>query len=234
MAAFFVFFTVQYGVTGLLEEEKLGTLPRLLAAPVPPWSVQVGKALGSAVLGVASLTVLAVASNLVLGADWGPPLGVAILILALVVAAVGLMGLVGSFARTAEQAGNAQAIVAIVLGMTGGVFFPIPTDTALLRLLGAPRRTPGSCAVSGTSWGPVGGAPRSRPLPRSPRSGSSRPSQPPGSCGGGGRGEPHPDHRLDGAGAPLPRPLQPVLRAAVPAAAGRAHRRGVRRQLRRP
>jgi ABC-2 type transport system permease protein len=137
MAAFFVFFTVQYGVTGLLEEEKLGTLPRLLAAPVPPWSVEVGKALGSAVLGVASLTVLAVASNLVLGADWGPPLGVAILILALVVAAVGLMGLVGSFARTAEQAGNAQAIVAIVLGMTGGVFFPIPTDTALLRLLGA-------------------------------------------------------------------------------------------------
>jgi ABC-2 type transport system permease protein len=137
MAAFFVFFTVQYGVTGLLEEEKLGTLPRLLASPIPPWSVQAGKALGSAVLGLVSLLVLAMASRLLLGADWGPPVGVGILLVALVVAAVGLMGLVGSFARTAEQASNSQAIVAIVLGMSGGVFFPIPTDTVLLRVLGA-------------------------------------------------------------------------------------------------
>jgi ABC-2 type transport system permease protein len=135
MAAFFVFFTVQYGVTGMLEERKQGTMPRLLAAPIPPWSTQVGKALGAAVLGLLSLSVLAAASALVLGADWGPPGGVALLIVALVVAAVGLMGLVGSFARTAEQAGNAQSIVAIVLGMTGGVFFPIPSESVLLRIV---------------------------------------------------------------------------------------------------
>jgi ABC-2 type transport system permease protein len=134
MAAFFVFFTVQFGVTGLLEERKQGTLPRLLAAPISPWAVQVGKALGAAMLGLVSLTVLAIASALLLGADWGPPAAVAVLIVALVVAAVGLMGLVGSFARTAEQAGNAQAIVAIVLGMAGGVFFPIPSEALLLRL----------------------------------------------------------------------------------------------------
>jgi ABC-2 type transport system permease protein len=134
MAAFFVFFTVQFGVTGLLEERKQGTLPRLLAAPISPWAVQVGKALGAALLGLFSLTVLAIASALLLGADWGPPAAVAMLIVALVVAAVGLMGLVGSFARTAEQAGNAQAIVAIVLGTAGGVFFPIPSDALLLRL----------------------------------------------------------------------------------------------------
>jgi ABC-2 type transport system permease protein len=134
MAAFFVFFTVQYGVTGMLEERKQGTMPRLLAAPIPPWSTQVGKALGAAVLGLVSLSVLAVASAFILGADWGPPGGVAVLIVALVVAAVGLMGLVGSFARTAEQAGNAQSIVAIVLGMTGGVFFPIPSESLLLRI----------------------------------------------------------------------------------------------------
>jgi ABC-2 type transport system permease protein len=134
MAAFFVFFTVQYGVTGLLEERKQGTLPRLLTAPIPPWSIQAGKALGAAVLGVGSLTVIAVASALLLGADWGPPLATAILIVALVVAAIGLMALVGSFARTAEQAGNAQSIVAIVLGTAGGVFFPIASDALLLRL----------------------------------------------------------------------------------------------------
>ena len=137
MAAFFVFFTVQWGVTGLLEEKQLGTAPRLLAAPIAPWSIQVGKALGAALLGLVSLTVLAVAGDLLLGAEWGPPLGVAILIVALVLAAVGLMGLVGSFARTAEQAGNAQSIVAIVLGMAGGVFFPLPGDHAVVRFAAA-------------------------------------------------------------------------------------------------
>jgi ABC-2 type transport system permease protein len=168
MAAFFVFFTVQYGVTGMLEERKQGTMPRLLAAPIPPWSTQVGKALGAAVLGLLSLSVLAVASAVVLGADWGPPGGVALLIVALVVAAVGLMGLVGSFARTAEQAGNAQSIVAIVLGMTGGVFFPIPSESVLLRICRPPRPMPGSCGVSATPRR-RGTGPLPCPLPRPSR-----------------------------------------------------------------
>jgi ABC-2 type transport system permease protein len=134
MAAFFVFFTVQFGVTGLLEERTLGTLPRLLAAPIPVWSVQVGKALGAAALGLVSMTVLAVTSSLLLGARWGPPLGVAVLIVAIVGAAVGLMALVGSFARTSEQAGNYQSIVAIVLGMLGGVFIPLPVTSGPLAV----------------------------------------------------------------------------------------------------
>jgi ABC-2 type transport system permease protein len=133
MAAFFVFFTVQFGVIGLLEEKQQGTMARLLAAPIRPAAIQVGKVLGSFVLGIGSMTVLALASHLLLGADWGPPLGVAILIVSLVLAAIGLMALVGSFARTAEQAGNFQSIVAVVLGMLGGVFFPVPGDSAFLR-----------------------------------------------------------------------------------------------------
>jgi ABC-2 type transport system permease protein len=137
MAAFFVFFTVQYGVIGLLEERKQGTLPRLLAAPIASWSVEVGKLIGAATLGLLSMTVLAVASRLLLGADWGPAGGVALLVVSLVVAAVGLMAFVGSFARTAEQAGNAQAIVAVVLGLAGGVFFPIPGDSLPLRVAAA-------------------------------------------------------------------------------------------------
>jgi ABC-2 type transport system permease protein len=125
MAVFFLFFTVQYGVTGLLEERDLGTLPRLLAAPIGAGAVHLGKALGAFVLGVVSMTVLAVASSLLLGAHWGHPAGVAILIVAGVLSALGIMALVGSFARTAEQAGNLQSIVALILGLLGGVFFPV-------------------------------------------------------------------------------------------------------------
>jgi ABC-2 type transport system permease protein len=79
--------------------------------------------------------VLWVASRVLLGAEWGRPLGVAVMLVAIVMAALGLMALVGSFARTAEQAGNLQAIVAIVLGMLGGVFFPLPLDEGVLRLV---------------------------------------------------------------------------------------------------
>ena len=80
------------------------------------------------------MAVLSVASTLILGADWGPAGGVALLVVALVSAAIGLMALVGSFAKTAEQAGNFQSIVAVVLGLLGGVFFPVPGDGGVLRL----------------------------------------------------------------------------------------------------
>ncbi len=58
MAVFFLFFTVQFGVTSLLEERREGTLQRLFAAPIARSSVYVGKAVTSLVLGVASMTVL--------------------------------------------------------------------------------------------------------------------------------------------------------------------------------
>lgn len=135
MASFFVFFVVGSGVLGRLEERQLNTLPRLLAAPIPPGAIPVGKALGSLVVGSASMTVLVAASTLLLGAEWGPVGGVAILVIALVLTAMAVMALVGSFARTAEQASNFQSIVAIVLGMLGGAFFPLPGDGVVFTVL---------------------------------------------------------------------------------------------------
>ncbi|MFP4233536.1 MAG: ABC transporter permease [Nitriliruptoraceae bacterium] len=137
MAAFFVFFVVQYGITGMLEERDLGTLSRLQAAPIAPGAIQLAKVLGAFLLGLASVSVLAVASNVLLGARWGPPLGVAILLVALVLAAMGVMALVGQFARTAEQAGNYQSVVAVVLGLAGGVFVPVTSDAGVIRFLTA-------------------------------------------------------------------------------------------------
>jgi len=130
MAIFFLFFTVTFGITGYLEEGQQGTLPRLLAAPITLVAVHVGKALGAFVLGIVSMTVLAIASDLVLDAPWGPAdmagvLGVGVLIVAAVIASLGVMALVGSFAKTVEQAGNLQSIVALILGLIGGVFFPV-------------------------------------------------------------------------------------------------------------
>ncbi len=135
LAAFFVFFIVQLGVTGLLDEERDGTLARLLAAPVPRRAVLLGKVLSSIAIGVVSMAVLAEASTLVMGARWGDPLGVALLIVALVAAAAGVLMLVAGLARTAEAAGNLQSIIAITLGSVGGAFFRVPAQNGLLRVL---------------------------------------------------------------------------------------------------
>lgn len=125
MAVFFLFFTVQFGVLGLLEEEREGTLPRLMAAPIGRVTVVAGKALLAFALGVISMTILVLGTQTLMGARWGVPLGVALLIVAGVLAAVGIMGLVAAGAKTAEGAGNLGSIIAVILGMLGGVFFPV-------------------------------------------------------------------------------------------------------------
>jgi len=135
MAVFFLFFTVQFGVTGLLEEERQGTLARLMAAPIPRVSVIAGKAILAFILGVVSMAVLVVATTLLMEADWGAPLGVAVLVIAGVLSAVGIMGLVASVAKTPEGAGNLGAIIAVVLGMLGGTFFPIASSGGILANL---------------------------------------------------------------------------------------------------
>jgi len=125
MAVFFLFFTVQFGISTLLDERRDGTLARLLAAPCSRAAIIAGKALTSIVLGFVGTVALALASSLLLGANWGNVVGVAVLILAGVLAATAVMALVVTIARTPEQAGYWQAIVALVLGMFGGTFFPV-------------------------------------------------------------------------------------------------------------
>ncbi|MFC3890858.1 ABC transporter permease [Lentzea rhizosphaerae] len=142
MAVFFLFFAVQPGVTGLLDERRNGTLARLLAAPVRRSSILTGKLLTSVVVGVVSMTVLVVASSLLMGARWGHPVGVAALVLSGVLAATGAMAVVAAIAKTSEQAGGWQAIVAIVLGALGGAFFPVTQAGGVLEKLSlvAPHR----------------------------------------------------------------------------------------------
>jgi linearmycin/streptolysin S transport system permease protein len=135
MAIFFLFFAVQFGTASLLEERRDGTLARMLVAPISRRAVLVGKLLTSMVVGLVSLVVLAVATHFLLSARWGNVLGVAVLIIAAVLAASAVMTLVATLARTPEQAGSWQAMVALVLGMLGGAFFPVAQAGGVLATL---------------------------------------------------------------------------------------------------
>ncbi len=135
MAIFFVFFTVQSGVTGLLEERRTGTMPRLLSAPIPRSAVLVGKMMAAFVVGVVSVVVLMVVTTMIIDADWGPIGGVALLVLAGVFAAMGIAALIGGFSGNAEQAASVGSIVGIVIGFLGGTFFDVSQAGGLLAQL---------------------------------------------------------------------------------------------------
>jgi len=136
MAIFFLFFTAQFGVLSLLSERRQGTLPRLVAAPIRPWAIVAGKAIGSFVMGIVAMAVLVLASSLMLGARWGDPIGVALLVLAAVIAAMGITALITTVATTEEQAGGWNAIVAVTLAILGGAFFDLSQGPEILSQVG--------------------------------------------------------------------------------------------------
>lgn len=135
MAIFFLFFTAQYGALSLLTERQQGTMARLLAAPIHPWAIVLGKSLGSFVLGIVATGVLALASTYVLGASWGDAFGVTLLVLGAVTAATGITALVTTLARTEAQADGLNSIVAVSLAVLGGTFIPLSQAPDLLGQL---------------------------------------------------------------------------------------------------
>ena len=135
MAVFFLFFTVQFGISSIVDERRDGTLARMLAAPIHRGSVLAGKLITSLALGTLSMVVLAAGTHFLLGAHWGNPLGVAALIVAGVIAATAVMALVATLARTSDQAQAWQSMVALVLGMLGGTFFPVAQAGGVLAVL---------------------------------------------------------------------------------------------------
>lgn len=134
-AGFFLLFTVGFGVLGLVAEREQGTLARLRSMPMRPGAVVTAKALVSCVLGVVATTVLLTVGAWFFDVGFGSPLAVAVLVVCVVLASTSIMFIIARIASTAEQAGVAQSIVAIVLGIAGGAFFPIAATGTVGSLL---------------------------------------------------------------------------------------------------
>ena len=134
-AGLFLLFTVGFGVTGLLLERENGTLSRLRSMPIPRWTIVTSKALVSLILGVVSTTILLALGSVLFDADFGSVPAVAALVVCAATAGTSVMFLIVRVAHTSEQAGIATSIVALVLGIGGGAFFPVASAGAIARLL---------------------------------------------------------------------------------------------------
>jgi len=123
MAMLFLFFIIGDGARSIIAERAEGTLPRMLAAPIKPASVLLGKTVGVMIVGVVSMTLVWLITWLGFGASWGDPLGVFLVIVAAVTAISGISLLITGLARTENQADALTTIVALLFAIAGGTFF---------------------------------------------------------------------------------------------------------------
>lgn len=131
----FLFFTVGFGVVGLIVERENGTLARLRSMPMRPNLVVVAKALVSFGMGVVATAILLGAGALLFDTDFGSLPAVTLLVLCASAAATSLTFVIVRVARTSEQASVIQSIVSLLLGIAGGAFVPLQASGWLGTLL---------------------------------------------------------------------------------------------------
>jgi ABC-2 type transport system permease protein len=147
MAMLFVFFLLSAAPRSLLREAETGTLARLRAAPIATASIIAGKALAVGLLGLTSMCVVWLVTSLVFGASWGNPLAVLALLVAFVLAALGITTVVSVYAKTESQADGFVSVVAFLMAMLGGSFLFLGDLPRALQQIA--RLTPNGWALQG-------------------------------------------------------------------------------------
>ena len=122
MAILFLFLTMGAGARSLLVERREGVLARVRAAPVPAAAVLAGKAAAVLVLGLVAFLVVWAVTAVGLGADWGQPVGVVLVIVAVVLAIAGISTVITGLARTEGQADGLTSTITFGLALLGGNF----------------------------------------------------------------------------------------------------------------
>lgn len=156
MALVFLMYAVTYGARSLLVERSQGTLPRLLVSPTSNVQVLAGKVLGIFLTGVAQMAILVLASALFFNLSWGDPLGVAVLILAIVFGACGWGLLITAWARTPGQVAGIGSAIMLTFGLLGGSFISLQNMPVAFQLLA--RITPNAWGLDGFTTLALGGS----------------------------------------------------------------------------
>ena len=134
MAILFLMFSLFDASNSILEEEREGTLARLMSTPTGLATILGGKIGGVFLTGLLQLGVLILASRLLFGLEWGSsPLGLALIAVATVAAASSLGVFIVAFARDASQAGFIGASVALISAILGGTFIAAQQYPAWLQ-----------------------------------------------------------------------------------------------------
>ena len=121
-AMLFLMYTVSLGGRTFLAEQEGGTLARLLVTPTSPMQIITGKMIGIFLTGLVQLLILFLGFRFMLQLDWGPPLPLLAVILAVVLAATGWGSLLAAFARTPGQVMTYGTGMMMLFGIMSGTF----------------------------------------------------------------------------------------------------------------
>jgi ABC-2 type transport system permease protein len=127
MMVLYLFFIAAASAQSILQEEEAGTLARLFTTPTPQSVILGGKVVAGLVTLVVQVVALVLMSSLVFGIDWGEPLPLVLVSLALVLLAASFGLFVTSLLKNTRQSGIVYGGVMTVAGMLGmiGIFTPM-------------------------------------------------------------------------------------------------------------
>ncbi|NNN20705.1 MAG: ABC transporter permease [Acidimicrobiales bacterium] len=120
----FVFITLLGASSAFVDTRRLGVFSRILAAPVRPISVVIGHMLGLFFLAIGQCIFLVIIGRVMLGVNFGDPIALTVLLLVLSLCAAGASTLLGTVAKSSEQAIAIGTVVGISFGMLGGCMWP--------------------------------------------------------------------------------------------------------------
>jgi ABC-2 type transport system permease protein len=123
MGIFFLVFAMMDGTRSILDEDREGTLDRLISTPTSHGQILLGKIFGVFLTGMVQFIVYVIASRLLFNVNWGSSIvGLALMTLVTVAAFTSLGAFIAAFARDANQANIFGSTVALVSAALGGNF----------------------------------------------------------------------------------------------------------------
>jgi ABC-2 type transport system permease protein len=136
-AVLFGFFIALTCALAFVNERKIGTWRRLLAAPVPRWKALLATLVPYYLVGVIQLAFVFAIGIVVFGMQVaGSPIALVALALANIACAVSLGLLFAAIARTEKQLGGVGSVILLVMGMLGGCMFPRLLMPGFMKTIG--------------------------------------------------------------------------------------------------
>ncbi|NUR91544.1 MAG: ABC transporter permease, partial [Nonomuraea sp.] len=143
----FVFLTSLTGASALIETRRLGVSRRMFATPTSARTIVLGEAAGRVAVALAQGLIIMLGSGLLFGVRWGDPVGAAALLLAFSLVGGGAGMLLGSVARTVQQAVSVGMLAGLGLAAIGGAMVPLDLFTGPMRTVA--HLTPHAWALDG-------------------------------------------------------------------------------------
>ena len=143
----FVFITSLAAAALIVNSRRLGVTRRMLSTPTSATTVLLGQSVSRFGMAVFEGVFILALGAVVFGVVWGDPLTATLLVLVFALASTGAALLMGTLARTEEQAGTMGPAIGIAIGMLGGCMWPLVIVPPIMRAIG--HGTPQAWAMDG-------------------------------------------------------------------------------------